>query len=140
MSTEIKKLVIDRSCWLRGEGAQTSRLLRPRDGKMCCLGFFGLACGYDREDMIDQRGPANMTDQARWPEWLRAEPAEAPKQDAIALMASNDTPPWTGEKRERVIAEIFALRGVEVEFIDGDSGAPFDPEKPSPADAGSSTP
>lgn len=35
------KLTIDRSKWLRGD--PNSMLLRPTDGRMCCLGFLGLA-------------------------------------------------------------------------------------------------
>ena len=43
------KLVIDRATWLRGEGHEQSYLLRECDGKMCCLGFFALACGLHPE-------------------------------------------------------------------------------------------
>lgn len=39
------KLVIDRSKWLQGEASVVSMLLRPQDGKMCCLGFYCLALG-----------------------------------------------------------------------------------------------
>lgn len=38
---EIKKLVIDRALW--GKGA-----LLQEDGKMCCLGHLGRACGVDK--------------------------------------------------------------------------------------------
>jgi hypothetical protein len=34
------KLTVDRKTWLRGEGDRVSRLLRPSDGQMCCLGFW----------------------------------------------------------------------------------------------------
>ena len=46
------KLVIDRKVWLRGEGDAVSRLLRPEDQKMCCVGISGKALGLpDRESM-----------------------------------------------------------------------------------------
>jgi hypothetical protein len=113
------KLVIDRSKWLRAEGADESRLLRPNDGKMCCLGFFGLACGLEEDDLADMSVPGDVSSLAksRWPDWLTAcsiVSGRAPQDD---LMEENDT-----DANERTIAEIFAEHGVEVEFVDGTEG------------------
>lgn len=52
----MRVLTIDRSIWLRGEGAMSSYLL-SRDGKMCCLGFDALACGLTKGMIYDRRSP-----------------------------------------------------------------------------------
>lgn len=55
----MKKVVVDRSKWLRGEGAVNSFLLRESDGKMCCLGFV-LKQAYDKtdEDLLQFKAPS----------------------------------------------------------------------------------
>lgn len=129
MSTEITKLVIDRSRWLRGEGGGESALLRQADKKMCCLGFFGLACGVPSESMLDKGEPAavEMDAKSLWPPWLEG--------SVHRLIETNDAENLTDGEREMGIAAEFAAHGVEVEFIDGDPVAPLVPEKPSPTDA-----
>lgn len=59
-SEKVKKLTIDRSKWLRGEGANDSYLLRERDGKMCCLGFWCLMHGLTAEDISNHETPADI--------------------------------------------------------------------------------
>lgn len=54
---EVKSFTVKRSKWLRGEGHGNSYLLRPNDGKMCCLGFLGIACGAEKEDIFDNENP-----------------------------------------------------------------------------------
>lgn len=49
---ELLPFVIKRSIWLRGEGNHRSYLLRPQDGKMCCLGQFAEhVCGLHPDDL-----------------------------------------------------------------------------------------
>ena len=47
--SEVKSFTIDRATWLHGEGADNSYLLRPTDGKMCCLGHYLKAVGIEEE-------------------------------------------------------------------------------------------
>lgn len=58
MSEEKLKLVIDRTKWWRGDGPAHSALLsrsEPSRGKMCCLGFLSLACGYRESELAHKR-------------------------------------------------------------------------------------
>jgi hypothetical protein len=63
------KLVIERKRWLRG--ADNSALLRD-DGLMCCLGFYGEACGIGSDDMLDTADPEECGTAvlSMWPAWL----------------------------------------------------------------------
>ena len=54
------KVVIDRKRWLRGEGTARSRLLRPEDGKMCCIGFVAKAAGVEDVEMKDKSALASV--------------------------------------------------------------------------------
>ncbi|SRR5258706_6565901 len=112
------KLVIERSKWLHGEGHSNSSLLRKRDGKMCCLGFYSLSCGLTQENIMEVPGPRDYTvikyfnkDETRW---------LLDHNDANSLMDLNDGDPilMDADSREQAIINIFARHDVEVEFID----------------------
>jgi hypothetical protein len=128
------KLVIDRKRWLRGEGDRTSFLLRPSDGKMCCLGFFGLACGIPASLLDGVPAPQSVL-RSEWPAWLvtRSDiPGCAnPSSTCVKLMTLNDDDP-----DETHIARIFREHGVEVIFVDEPkepaAGAPEESPAPSP--------
>ncbi len=113
------KLIIDRSKWLHGEGAEASRLLRPNDGKMCCLGQFALVCGISPDSISDERGPTNigMRSNENWNALLIDD--EKATNNAYDLMKTNDRPDSDAYERECEIALIFARIGVEATFIDG---------------------
>jgi hypothetical protein len=112
-------LVIDRKRWLRGEGAHDSKLLRPSDGKMCCLGFYGLACGLSADQICGAGSPRTaLGGLAMWPAWMRmAAAASHLSDDAADLMEINDD---VGD--ESRIAAIFAKHGVTVRFVDEPEG------------------
>jgi hypothetical protein len=120
------KFTIDRSKWQRGPGE--SRLLNSH-GKMCCLGFYGEACGVPTDDLFGLAYPSEVRRSSHLlPTWLED------SDDVAELICLNDADPTDEEDvsdeadRERRIAAIFAKHGVEVEFIDGtplaESGAP----------------
>lgn len=116
------KFTIKRSEWLRGEGPEKSFLLREDDGKKCCLGFFGLVCGYNSKDLTAQSEPFDLLSvevlakkDPLWPEWMFG------KNDpfiVFRLMEINDNPSLPAESRELQLTEIFAQQGVTVEFVD----------------------
>lgn len=56
METEVT-VTVRRSTWLRGEGSFRSFLLRPSDGKMCCLGFCLVELGRSKEEITDKKAP-----------------------------------------------------------------------------------
>lgn len=126
------KLIIDRKTWLRGEGSEDSRLLRGSDGKMCCLGFYGLACGLEPKEIKGMEAPFNLPEESlkKVSPWLllRADRggAREPSSACSTLMTTNDrevhvgnsfSDPFTEQDREESIKRTFALNGVEVEFI-----------------------
>jgi len=118
------KLVIDRQKWLRGEGTEKSYLLRSEDGKMCCIGFYSLACGMNKNDIIEITAIDEAREKGRivpeQMEWLakRTSPTSViSTTDANYLMAINDDPDYTDSYREQRITKEFATHGVEVEFI-----------------------
>lgn len=114
-------LTIVRSKWLHGEGGLRSELLRESDGKMCCLGFYGIACGIDAEDLLGVAEPESAdehdddTDYRHdWPHWLFE------FGDCGALIGRNDSsdPEYSDAQREADIARLFAKHGVTVVFVD----------------------
>jgi len=126
----MKKLTIQRSKWLRGEGPGQSYLIRRTDQKMCCLGFFGLACGLNPERMTDVGSPIGIplmlkeTYSKVWsskvPEakFLFSAGGGGHSESANDLMNVNDNNNLTESDREREITAIFAKNGIEVVFTD----------------------
>lgn len=116
--TPVTEFVISRKKWLRGESSTHSYLLRPEDGKQCCVGIFLTACGTPAEDLLSQK-VAERT--MRAPEWLTDRNAfgtEMPKKDVDHLYTLNDSPKLPEDVREAEIAAIFARNGVTVSFED----------------------
>lgn len=121
------KLVIDRKFWQNGSINEGETLLLNSDtGRMCCLGFYGIACGISRAEIADTPSPASLARRKGWTrpdeapeafrflvEWSRLEDAG----EADSLMRFNDAAFRNEKERESKIAEIFARNGVEVEFI-----------------------
>ena len=111
----MKELMIQRSKWLRGE--VKSRLLRPSDGKMCCLGFYALSCGLSHEQIKDHAEPADIAGilpnemiwTTRGPEGFK---------NAWPLILTNDDAGISESKREENITKYFAEHNVHVKFVD----------------------
>lgn len=109
------KLIIDREKWLRGEESDNSFLLRKEDKKMCCLGFYALACGLDQIDICQKREPVNVCSLLSGKaDWLLENGSNGLMNSTYAseLMCINDV-----DGNEEKITKIFADNGVEVEFI-----------------------
>lgn len=111
------KLVIDRSKWIRGEGHASSKLLRERDEKMCCLGFYCRALDVPRNYMLEE-GEINFALGARTPAWLRTYQEEDSQHNIeFDLYEINDDTVIDDAEREAKIIELFKLGGIEVEFV-----------------------
>lgn len=113
------KLVIDRSRWLRNVSkSELSCLIRRSDGKMCCLGFYGCALGFNPVMMENYGSPESQL-LLDWPRWmLEVGDKTINSKDTRRLMTLNDD---LGD--EQGITEIFAKHGVEVIFVDGGGNA-----------------
>ena len=142
MTTEKRKLVIDRSRWARGGINGDPRLLN-KDGCMCCLGFLALACGIPEDDIRDKGEPSETLveyDEAsdefterpgmlnRWPSALfeesqvpkYAEPHKTDSELCTNIMVANDEEEL-GVDRETALTDLFADGlGWELEFVDGE--------------------
>lgn len=119
------KVTIDRSEWLRGEGAGV--LYRPTDGKRCCLGFALKERGIDDETMSMVGLPAYLANHGFSDkcDWLAIQSAvlglksdtfinsEACREAAII----NDHLDIDEANRETKIIRIFSENGDEVEFV-----------------------
>lgn len=105
------KVRIDRSRWLRGEGSDDSFLLRPRDGRMCCLGFCALAMGLNEDDIRNVYEPEDV---GRWPEISASESTRLDQ-----AMRTNDEVEMCDTDRERELKG--HLDGMfDLEFYDGE--------------------
>jgi hypothetical protein len=130
---------IDRKTWLRGEGLSFSSLLRIKDHKRCCLGFYCQSLGVPDEDMLGVGQPNLLPPAVQkklnlYDSWffepqshIRCWPPMPSKeiQDLIRVndklvgdpTVRPDNAPLTEKYREKRIKEIFAEHGVEVRFI-----------------------
>ena len=115
------KLIIDRQMWLRGEGATVSRLLRSSDGKMCCLGQLGIACGIPSEMIKNRAVPSDVPLHVNaFPRFLISDPEYQPdaSNECLALMKINDGVYYYSEaEREHALTMEFAKHDIQVEFI-----------------------
>lgn len=127
------KLEIDRSQWLRGEGAARSYLLRRADQKMCCLGFYLRSCGLGADLIEGECYPSDLGNAL--PEkalWLgKTPPGTGAKTWSSFLASTNDDQFILASEREERIVQGFAEQGIEVSFVDDGSptSSPAEPEK-----------
>lgn len=130
----LKKLVIDRRTWYRGQSSSASSLLRP-DGTMCCMGFWAKQiCGLRDDQIYHQSVLARLLT-------IEGSKTLTPEQQAIVhgfrpftdnqsitqeghnsydpwsdIYICNDTPTIGPEEREKLIVAHFLRNGIEVEF------------------------
>ena len=127
------KLRINRKRWLRGgkdgRGREATPLLRDKEGRQCCLGFYARALGYKPAGLIHKRDPKDLEvlhkpdpKSLEWDglSWLVEDSIYYGWWNTSActnLMKLNDAPTLDEGERERRIAEKFAEQGIEVEFF-----------------------
>jgi hypothetical protein len=129
----MKKLIIDRSRWMRGgmpmvtcdDGTRSLRdgCLIDNDDYQCCLGFYAFAEGADPYESLNQPLPGDVLDLDEH-SWLMASTGWSDSgrvntvQEALAWI--NDAELLDDATREAWLTEGFrVLGGIEVEFVDG---------------------
>jgi len=134
---DVKSFTVERKNWYRGKGDEKSRLLN-NSGKMCCLGFYALACGLDKKvikNVPDPVGVVNLTkdgtttdgsdkvikrkSEVVWETKLVANDRYgSPDNSGITydLMGVNDDPYLTDEQREKELTYLFKGLGIKVNF------------------------
>lgn len=121
---KITQLTINRPNWLHGETSSNSYLYRPHDGKMCCLGFYGLTCGVLKDQMRNKtqfyESDIEHIKLDKQMHWLVKEKNQRlfQSKDANELMSDNDDPFLGEDAREAQIIKTFAKHGITVTFTD----------------------
>lgn len=111
------KLVIDRKKWGRGE---LFGMLLNDAGKMCCLGFLGLACGLPENVIRDVAMPANVFGKSakrnndKWAKMINR--GDDSTRLAKSLAVINDNTNTSDKQKERKITQKFKTIGVDVKF------------------------
>ena len=106
-------VVIDRQRWLRGEGNDSSYLLRRSDARMCCMGFACLADGATEDMITGQTTVHNLIRANEANEW-RPTFKHGIANNLFSLYATNDQQDLdAGERESRIIAY---GREVDIEF------------------------
>jgi hypothetical protein len=115
------KFTVSRETWIRG-GDDITRLLRPRDGKMCCLGFVCEQLGVPRDELRDRGAPADVgTMSLRIVEGVltrRSDLGTLYNNDLTeSAIGINDDEKIDDDERERRLTALFAEHGHELEFV-----------------------
>ena len=102
----IKKLRIDRARWGK------ERLLDSETGKMCCLGFMGIACGLSSKTITDKDMPSSLSGVAmsRYPKAFR----NGNSADIAATI--NDDRNISHALRESKLKKLFKENGIALTF------------------------
>lgn len=121
METPRRKLVIDRSRWLRGEGSLRSSLYRASDKKMCCLGFDAVSCGIDISVMAEVASPIGLGYFYPTSAWRIMDDDGYKTNSHVVgnMMEINDEKAMTDTEREASLIPLFASVGIDLSFIDG---------------------
>ena len=94
---EIMKLVIDREKWARG--ANNGKLLfdnnsGKQSGKMCCLGFLALECGFKKKNILNRYEFIEL--RAHHPKLSKRLPtALQPIESRLGFYPKSDEAHWT---------------------------------------------
>jgi hypothetical protein len=116
--SEVKSFTIDRATWLHGEGSDDSYLLRPADGKMCCLGHYLKAVGIEEEAITSVDTPSNLPVEVlnEIPSWLLHENRIHVSSECQYLMKDNDDTTDSRNEKEANIIAGFKEVGIDVSF------------------------
>lgn len=114
MKLELTKLIIDRNTWLRGES--DSYLLRVRDQKLCCLGFYGNQClNIPFSAMAGVTEPTEynkgVEEREKWHDFINS------REIMEELIEINDDRHIKDDEREAQLTELFLMVNIEVTFI-----------------------
>ncbi len=119
----MRKLLILRDKWLRGDNKE-SYLLRESDDRMCCLGFLCLDLGLDVSDIVNTAMPGDIwygVISPDFPAWLRKEGVyeQGSAKPLVQQIAEvNDSAALSDPEREAKLEELFLQADITVEFQD----------------------
>ena len=133
---DIKEFTVNRKKWHRGKGCDTSCLLNPTSGKMCCLGFYALQSGLSKKNIEKMPTPNAVRQRLNGEDVYSSmsfdcisEPAKpikwktkliSGKSNSATcghLMEVNDNKDISDEVREKKITSLFKRIGIAVKFV-----------------------
>jgi len=109
----MKKLVIDREKWQRGDMEGHTYLLNPQNRRMCCLGFDAINEGLSKSQINGVTEPEDLNVKINGITFKNLKHTNV----TLKLMHANDNTEISEEKREKKITSLFKKIGREVEFI-----------------------
>jgi hypothetical protein len=113
------KFTVWRDRWLRGAG---DGLLLDSNGHRCCLGFLGQQLGCSDDEQRSVGLPQELPSADKWPATLVLKRHGFGYTDAgpiDTIVSINDAVDDSDEEREAELTELFAAKGIDVEFRDG---------------------
>lgn len=108
-------VVVKRSKWLRGE-TFNSFLFRESDGKMCCLGFLGEACGLSPDDMKNRVTPNDLSTLSRKKFYNKFFLVDYDLR--CDIFDTNDIGTIPDSIREKKLIKLFNCLGIKLSFED----------------------
>jgi len=125
---KLTKFTVNRDAWDRGR--EEGGALLSSYG-YCCLGFLGLACGLEDNDLKGNSLPEETMhsklaeDENPWPAslviWRDDRPHDRREWKDThftnAVVTVNDDCSISDAEREEKLTELFASQGIEVEFV-----------------------
>ena len=99
-------VIVNRETWLRGEGSDKSFLLRPADGKMCCMGFAESV----RNPLSDILGAREVV-RADYPNHVNC---------LSDIYQINDNPTLSDHEREQRLIGLGPIIGINFSFTGND--------------------
>jgi hypothetical protein len=112
-------------CWMRGEEDENvSVLLRPSDGKQCCMGQVASQCGVPDEELklvptYDELLCDHDFNGQLLSPFVKEDEGFTNEVDWLSqCYSTNDDPGMTDEDRERILTDRFAAHGHTLTFVD----------------------
>jgi len=123
----MRKIIVDRTTWLRGEGSEPSRLLRRSDGKMCCLGSVCLAASMTPFQIEEQPSPWSFEKtsleggkghglRTLFTDFFTAQ-ADSGSKVISVMMEINDNLNTKDNYKEAKLTRLGLLVGIDFEFV-----------------------
>ncbi len=118
----VKEFTIVREKWIRGKAARYAGMVISRlvtdHGQMCCLGFYGVACGVPERNMLNVSFP-NQVLPSRLNDGINQffKLPNEQRDTQIRLIEANDKVDISAKERERTLKRLFRRIGVRVNFV-----------------------
>jgi hypothetical protein len=118
MITDASQFIIERSKWCYGQGKNTKLL--DSAGKKDCIGFFLIASGFKKEDLLGLDEPIELTYKHEWftklIDWHGSSCMQSPICNDIIQI--NDYAAMDDAAREKKLTKLFESIGVTLTFVD----------------------